>query len=121
MPCAAAGCAPAALTENLAMKYLLPQRPAMMLGLFLALGASSAPAGEPIGKAGRKNVIQAENDKPGSLDWQLTRVRLDQSGFRAPAIEGYCSKQSVAAGDTIQIMVSTTPAARYKLEIFRTG
>ena len=41
-----------------------------------------------------------ENLKPGSTDWQLTRVRPDGNGFRSPWIEGYCSKQSVRAGET---------------------
>src|SRR5262245_13197219 len=71
------------------------------------------------------NLIQQENRKPGSLDWQLTRVKIDRleksTGFRSSLIEGYCSHQSVQAGDTMQIMVSTTPAARFKIEVFRTG
>src|SRR5207253_2317944 len=41
--------------------------------------------------------------------------------FRSPWIEGYCSHQSVQVGDTLKIMVSTTPAARFHIEIFRTG
>jgi hypothetical protein len=68
------------------------------------------------------NVIQQENTREGAPDWQLTRVRLDQStGFRSPAIEGYCSKQSVEAGEKLQIMVSTDPAEKFEIEIFRTG
>ena len=68
------------------------------------------------------NPIQEENSKPGSTDWQLTRVRMDvPTGFRSPHIEGYCSKQSVAAGEPIDIMVSTDPPVRFKIEIFRTG
>lgn len=68
------------------------------------------------------NPIQVENAKAGSSDWQLTRVRLDKNGgFRSPAIEGYASRQSVKAGESIDLMVSTSPAARFKIEIFRTG
>ena len=68
------------------------------------------------------NLIQQENAKPGSTDWQLTRMRLDASeGFRTSLIEGYCSRQSVKAGETLDIFVSTKPAARFKIEIFRTG
>src|SRR5262245_28337930 len=71
------------------------------------------------------NLIQQENRKPGSLDWQLTRVKIDRlekaAGFRSSLIEGYCSHQSVQAGDTLQIMVSTTPPARFQIEVFRTG
>ena len=67
------------------------------------------------------NVIQQENARPGSDDWQLTRMRLDGSGYRSTFIEGYCSRQSVKAGEVIDFFVSTQPAARFKIEIFRTG
>ncbi len=70
----------------------------------------------------QSNPIQIENAKPGADDWQLTRVRLDKNlGFRSPWIEGYCSKQSVKPGETIDIMVSTNPARSFQIEIFRTG
>ena len=65
------------------------------------------------------NVIQQENARPGSDDWQLTRMRLDGSGYRSSFIEGYCSRQSVKAGEAMDIFVSTQPAARFKIEIFR--
>lgn len=68
-----------------------------------------------------REVITRENRHPGSSDWQLTRVRPDSGGFRSPWIEGYCSKQSVSAGETIDIMVSTNPASRFEIEIFRMG
>ena len=68
------------------------------------------------------NPVVRENRRPGALDWQLTRVRLDRrGGYRSPWIEGYCSRQSVAAGETIQFLVSTEPASRFTLEIFRMG
>jgi len=67
------------------------------------------------------NLIGTENRKPGATDWQLTRVRADRDGFRSPWIEGYCSKQSVGAGETIDIMVSTQPPRRFRIEIFRMG
>ena len=70
----------------------------------------------------RPKLIRQENAKPGATDWQLTRVRLNKSGgLRSPWIEGYCSKQSVEAGESIDIMVSTDPATAYLVEIFRTG
>ncbi|MBC8871976.1 MAG: hypothetical protein H8E44_21305 [Planctomycetes bacterium] len=68
------------------------------------------------------SLIVRENQKEGATDWQLTRVRLDRGGgFRSPWIEGYCSKQSVQAGESIDIMVSTNPPERFQIEIFRTG
>ncbi len=68
------------------------------------------------------NMITTENAREGSRDWQLTRMRLDKAeGFRSPLIEGYCSRQSVKAGESLDIFVSTKPTARFKIEIFRTG
>ena len=68
------------------------------------------------------DLIRRENAKEGSRDWQLTRVALQSTtGVRAAYIEGYCSKQSVSAGETIDIMVSTNPISRFQIEIFRTG
>ena len=70
----------------------------------------------------RKTLIAEENARPGALDWQLTRVRLDKTGgFRAPAIEGYCSRQSVKAGETLDFMVSVNPDTKFLFEVFRTG
>lgn len=85
-------------------------------GLLASEGAQaqSAPS------AGRNPIVQ-ENAKPGATDWQLTRVRLDKTGgFRAPDIEGYCSRQSVKAGEKLDVFVSTK-AKRFRIEIFRTG
>jgi hypothetical protein len=66
--------------------------------------------------------IAKENRKPGAADWQLTNVRLDKpGGFRTRAIEGYCSRQSIAAGAALKIMVSANPAGRFQIEIFRMG
>jgi len=74
----------------------------------------------PVG-VGAANIVRRENARPGSSDWQLTRVRVDKDNFRSPWIEGYCSKQSVAPGEAIDIMVSTDPPRRFEIEIFRTG
>jgi hypothetical protein len=84
-----------------------------------ALQASAATDPTP----GKTNPIVQENTREGSNDWQLTRVRLDAgaTGFRASAVEGYCSKQSVKAGEQINFMVSTKPVAKYLIEIFRLG
>ncbi len=80
-----------------------------------------APASGQTGEATVAGVIRAENLKPGALDWQLTRVRPDHDGFRNTAIEGFCSRQSVQAGETLDVMVSTNPSRRFQVEIFRMG
>lgn len=78
-------------------------------------------AGTP-NRTGRPSVIERENAKPGSRDWQLTRVRLNKpAGYRSQSIEGYCSRQSVLAGDSLDLMISTNPGSRFTIEIFRTG
>ena len=67
------------------------------------------------------DLIRGENAKPGA-DFQLTRVRLDsRAGFRNSLIEGYASRQSVKAGETLDLFVSTQPSSRFTIEIFRTG
>ena len=79
-------------------------------------------------KAARSDLIKRENAKPGTRDWLLTKTRtvpgkinkiLDNG--RSQTIEGYCSANSVRAGETLKIMVSTKPASDFRLEIFRTG
>jgi hypothetical protein len=69
----------------------------------------------------QSSLIRRENRREGALDWQLTRVRVDKEGFRSPWIEGYCSRQSVSAGEEMDIMVSTDPPAHFRIEIFRMG
>ena len=92
-----------------------------------AAAVGSFTGGVPISASaqsskGASDVIAQENKHEGALDWQLTKIRLDKrNGFRSPWIEGYCSKQSVAAGETIDIMVSTDPLEQFVIEIFRTG
>ena len=74
------------------------------------------------------NLIKRENAKTGTRDWLLTKTLTDSkkgrsniASGRCPSIEGYCSANSVRAGEKLQIMVSTSPASAFKLEIFRTG
>lgn len=88
----------------------------------LGLPLVAAAGGARSETGAQPNLIREENAKPGASDWQLTRVRLDQrAGFRASDIEGYCSHQSVAAGETLEVFVSTRVEGEFTLEIFRTG
>ena len=92
-------------------------------GAALIVAAMATPtAGTAAALPAQRSLIQRENEKPGTRDWQLTRVRLDKTGgIRSPLIEGYCSKQSVLVGQALDIMVSVRPATQFKIEIFRTG
>ena len=75
--------------------------------------SSAAFAAAGVAKAAplpQSDLIKSENARPGARDWQLTRVR--PNGYNTPAIEGYCSWQSVKAGESFDMMVSTNPALR---------
>lgn len=88
----------------------------------ISVGAQAAASAAAPEAKRQAQLIKTENAKPGAADWQLTRVNPNAgSGFRTTLIEGYCSKQSVAAGDSIDIMVSSDPATDFTIEIFRTG
>lgn len=79
----------------------------------------------------RENLIVRENTLPGTLDWQLTRVRTDTCRItkpyeeytfcRAREVEGYVSQTSVLPGETLQFFVSTDPADSFEVSIFRMG
>ena len=101
---------------------------------FIKVAASAALAGSTMDASAavlaatpaKPSLIKQENAREGSLDWQLTRVRVEQQprgpkSHRALHIEGYCSRQSVLAGESLDIMVSTNPPAKFIVEIFRTG
>ena len=93
-------------------------------------GVAAASLGLAAGAHGvsGSDRIRKENEKPGTRDWMLTNTRqlpgkINKilSNGRCPWIEGYCSMNSVQAGEKLQVMVSTNPASAFKLEIFRTG
>lgn len=69
----------------------------------------------------RSTLIRDENAKPGARDWQLTRVRINKPKFRTSLVEGYCSHQSISAGETLRIYVSTDPARRFTIDVYRMG
>jgi len=71
-------------------------------GMALALGCAGTP--------GRRDVVRAENARPGTSDWMLTKTRVDdRQKFRCPWIEGYVSRNSVRAGEALDVFVSTNP------------
>lgn len=96
---------------------------ASMGAMVLPADTHSSAQGAPNASGGEADrPIAAENSLQGTRDWQLTRVRLDKSGgYRSPAIEGFCSKQSVEAGETIEFFVSTELATSFQIEVFRMG
>lgn len=86
--------------------------------------SGAAQGGEAAGRGAPRSstLIAEENRKLAQADWQLTRMRLDRNGgYRSPYIEGYCSRQSVEAGETIDIKVSTNPPRKFTVDVFRMG
>jgi len=67
------------------------------------------------------DLIKRENQRPGTKEWQLTRVRVNKGKYRTTLIEGYCSRQSVSAGETLNIFVSTDPVRKFTIDIYRLG
>ena len=82
---------------------------AATFALTCAGGARSASAGFR-----SSNPIVTENAKPGDSGWAA-----EQSPFRY--VEGYTSQVSAAPGDSVQFHVQTTPAARYRIKVYRLG
>lgn len=91
---------------------------------FLASTAAPAlafSAGATRATPAKPNVIQEENAKSGTTDWQLTRVMINQGRYRTSLVEGYASRQSVRPGENIDFFVSTDPARHFTLDIYRLG
>lgn len=87
-------------------------------GFALALGTTPAFS-KPANK--KKNLILEENKKEGTTSWQLTRVRPDEKQYRSALIEGYCSRQSIMAGESLDIMVSVDQEEDFQIDFYRTG
>ncbi len=84
-------------------------------------GSLAALAGARTGLAASSRV-RDENQQPGTRDWLLTKARVDPANkIRCPWIEGYCSRTSVIAGEKLEIKVSTNPAAKFTLDLYRLG
>jgi hypothetical protein len=69
-----------------------------------------------------RDLVRQENEKQGTSDWLLTNTRVDPATeYRCPWIEGYCSRTSVAAGETIEFKISTNPASEFTIDLYRLG
>ena len=77
--------------------------------------------GDDIAK--HKNVIQLENELPGSSDWVLSKPAVDRE------IEGYMSRTSVNKGQSISLFynvkregsISTQSPPNVTIDVYRTG
>lgn len=108
-------------TQRIDRRGLLKGAVAGSVGLAAHSLHAAADGPEAASAAGRSSLIEQENQKPGTSDWQLTRVRINSGSYRTSLIEGYCSHQSIAAGETLSLFVSTDPARRFTIDIYRMG
>ena len=93
-----------------------------MAGTALATHLSPLLAKDPAAPARGDDRIRAENARPGTDAWLLTRTRTDaNSACRCSPIEGYCSRTSVRIGERIDFMVSTDPASAFFIDLYRLG
>ncbi len=83
--------------------------PGTLVGLVVLALLASGPSAGP-----RLDAVQVENSLPGSGGWWVQPAPRH-------AIEGYAGEVSVAPGDTLDLHVSTLPAAAYRVEIYRLG
>lgn len=87
-----------------------------------AVAAAGPLAGCATFKSVARDSIRAENEKTGTTDWLLTNTRVDPATkYRCPWIEGYCSRNSVRAGERLSIMVSTNPPSPFLIDVYRLG
>ena len=70
---------------------------------------------QSVGAAG--NPIQTENAQTGSWDWQRAFASPAPTG----SIDGYLGAASAAPGATVTVHGSTSPAATFRVEVFRIG
>jgi len=68
------------------------------------------------------SVIAEENKYSGTKEWVLNNTKLDsEEKYRCPWIEGYCSHQSILAGEKLQIFVKTNPVSDFHIDFYRMG
>src|SRR4030095_5424591 len=92
-----------------------------MISRRTVLKGAAAAALLPAGCAtSRSSLIVDENAKPGTTDWIPPNPRAEAQA-RCPWIEGFCSRTSVRAGETLEIKVSANPASPFVLDLYRMG
>lgn len=85
-------------------------------GLFGVLTPLISVAGTGPRKEG---LIEIENKKEGTTDWQLTFVKSET--LRSKKIEGYCSKMSLRPGESMDIFLSTSADTDVVIDLYRMG
>jgi hypothetical protein len=101
-------------------RYRLTARSLVLLLVAVSCGGAAVVRGPGARASGTPdargaNPVQKENLRRGSRSWSL-----DQTA-RARKIEGFASEVSALPGQKVHFHVSTVPAARYRIVIYRLG
>src|SRR2546425_1123456 len=108
--------------ERITRRELL--KGAVGLGAAAVLSSSASPAERSVkvARAPRRDDVLRENRRPGTRDWLLTKTGIDpKTKYRCPWIEGYCSRTSVRAGESLELFVSTNPPSPFTIDLYRMG
>jgi hypothetical protein len=100
----------------------LSRRDLLRTAAATGLASTVTGAGELLSTPRQSDLIRAENEKPGTRDWMITHSRVEPATkYRCPWIEGYASRTSVRAGETIKFHISANPASAYNVAFYRLG
>jgi hypothetical protein len=72
------------------------------------------PSAARVARLPRPSRVQVENARIGSSTWTAPDAAIRP-------VDGYASEVSAFPGETVHLHVSTAPAARYRIEIYRLG
>jgi hypothetical protein len=102
-----------------------------LAGLGGAIIPMSGLAGSSPGKQKKQGLIEAENSKQGTVEWQLQFTGFDTPVsmasypmiryLRSMSIEGFASKTSVMPGESIDFKISMDPPGKFLIDIYRMG
>jgi hypothetical protein len=96
-----------------------------LLGAGMASALPAAAGGCATGSvraSADRDLIRRENARPGTREWLLDTTRIDPATrYRCPWIEGYASRASVRAGETVSFHVSTSPPSPFTIALYRMG
>ncbi len=97
-------------------------------GALMPLNGFSGPVPQEKKKSG---LIELENSKPGTPEWQLQYTNFDDPitmasyplirCLRSSVIEGFVSRTSFLPGESIDFKVSMNPSGKFLIDIYRMG
>jgi hypothetical protein len=84
-----------------------------------------------IGAKKKEGLIEEENSKPGTLEWQLQYTAFDTPltmasypmvrNLRSLNIEGFVTRTSLFPGESLDFKISMNPIGKFYIDIYRMG